>query len=257
MKNALEDINSLVKQAYTVSARLQAPMMRRTNAAPAPKKPSNPYRGGNITGEGFGGGTNVRSTGAGIGAPPVTGATVNRPPAKVVAPAAAKPQPAYDFAGDAKKLLTGFRNQYGGFTQAQRQKADTMSAGFKKTWQDMKANPQKYSDQRKRQIMQDWRSQIDRFNRSRQQGQKTYQTGYRGIEVAPQNGSAAGQRWRRMHDPVERNKAWQAAFDAIDPSKPLPKSYVDQAYRNYLPVLRRYGGKAPDPFAGMTAKTYL
>ena len=162
--NILDEISIMVKSAQAMwGRRVEAPNLRRASSPGGASQTAG--AGSAPEGQrswGFGG-----PAGTGSVNPPVATST-----AATTAPAAAKPQ--VSFGREAQKflrpLMSDMRARPGAYSNEAVQRFNAMKADFAKQVRDMKANPQKYTEQQQRQILQDWKNKVQGL-KGRQKGE--------------------------------------------------------------------------------------
>lgn len=92
-------------------------------------------------------------------------------------PTASAANQEFNFARESRKflnpLMQDMRARPGAYSDQATQRYQKMMGKFRDQVRDMKANPQKYTEQQQRQILQDWRSQVQKFRGWQQGDRKT------------------------------------------------------------------------------------
>jgi len=167
--NAISEINSLVKTAQQMMGRVNlagtSPTLK--GASPARRRVNPVQPGGNAvqgSGTGFRAGAPNVATQTATPMPTVNAAT---PKSTMAQTPTAKPQPQFDFNQEAMKILKplkrDFKSRPGAYSDQAEGRINEMARGFRATLADMKRNPQNYNEQRKRQILRDWKRQVSGF----------------------------------------------------------------------------------------------
>lgn len=139
------------------------------------------------------------------------------------------PEKPFDFNGEALKILKPFRQRVG------QNGADALAREFSGQLKDMRSNPGQYDDARKRQILQQWKDRIAKFDADRASRVSDMRLSQNRQSVLAPKWNGAGRTGWTGRSAVQGGNA---PVDTVDPSSLRPRLNVAKTEngKNYFDV---------------------